>query len=102
MQHEMQDPPVAGYTDPRSQSRTAYRGYGDKLGESRIVSMPSAGQRLTLAIVSLGMFIVLVFGVFILSVLANAPNWAVIPIMLIFFLFSGVAVLINFFFNRSA
>lgn len=73
--------------------------YGEKLSAHAISTAATAGQRLALAIVSLAMLMVLIFGLTVFAAAANAPNWAVIPILFIIILFSAVAVIINIVFN---
>lgn len=57
---------------------------------------------MALAIVSLAMLMVLIFGLIVFAAATNAPNWAVIPILFIIVLFSAVAVIINIVFNRKS
>ena len=73
------------------------------------VGGPSAGQRLTLAIVSLifwmGMFLFVTFGIVTTlstSNLSSAPKF-LISIMLVFglLIFSGLVIFLNTLFNRS-
>ena len=72
------------------------------------VGGPSAGQRLTLAIISLilwmGMFMFITFGVVttLSSGLSSAPKF-LISVMLVFgmFLFTGLVIFLNVLFNRS-
>lgn len=76
--------------------------YGEKLSAHAISTAATAGQRLALAIVSLAMLMVLIFGLIVFAAATNAPNWAVIPILFIIVLFSAVAVIINIVFNRKS
>ena len=76
--------------------------YGEKLSTHAISTAATAGQRLALAIVSLAMLMALIFGLIAFAAAANAPNWAVIPILFIIILFSAVAVIINIVFNHKS
>lgn len=72
--------------------------YGQKLSGWNIAS---AGQRLTLAIVSLVLFMVMIFGLVLIAVAAHADMWAAIPIVIIILAFGAVAAIINLVFNRG-
>jgi len=74
---------------------------GQKLSWQDAMMHPSAGQRLALAIVSLVLFLILVFGLVGISVATQAAPWVVLPILFILVLFSVVAVVINVVFNRK-
>jgi hypothetical protein len=98
----------------RSRPETSYRsGYEEephhyqvppraKLSGNPSGAAATAGQRLALAIVSLAMLMVMVFGLIGIAIATNVPNWAIIPILFIIVLFSVVAVLINVVFNRRS
>ncbi|BCL78007.1 hypothetical protein ccbrp13_04720 [Ktedonobacteria bacterium brp13] len=103
MEQEMQNQaqPSYGYEGEQRQSPPGYQMYGQKLSEPVRGRAPTPGQRLALAIVSLVMLIILIFGLTSFAVASSAPNWAVIPIIFIFILFSAVAIAINLLFNRS-
>lgn len=104
MQQEMQHqtPPPFGYEGEQPSHLSPYQRNNDKLLVPMRGQAPTAGQRLALAIVSLGMLIFLIFGLTLFAALSNAPNWAVVPILFIFVLFAAVAVAINALFNRHA
>ncbi|HET9922103.1 MAG TPA: hypothetical protein VFQ30_19875 [Ktedonobacteraceae bacterium] len=74
--------------------------YGEKLSISPGGSPATAGQRLALAIASLVMLMILIFGLIFVAAAMQAPNWAVIPILFILVLFSSIVVIINMVFNR--
>jgi hypothetical protein len=76
--------------------------YGEKLSAQAISTAATAGQRLALAIVSLAMLMLTIFGLIGVAVATNAPSWAIFPIILIIVLFSAVAVIINIVFNRKS
>lgn len=87
----------------------AYGGYegthshhmsGEKLSMPAEKALPTATQRLILAIASLLMLMITIFGLTAIAALSNAPDWVVVPILLILMLFSAVAVIINVVFNR--
>lgn len=75
--------------------------YGEKLSLSPQRIAATAGQRLVLALASLVMLMMLIFGLIIFAAAMQAPNWAVIPILFIIVLFSATAVIINIVFNRQ-
>jgi hypothetical protein len=75
---------------------------GEKLSGQVMGVSPTAGQRLALAIVSLVMLMILIFGLIGIAVATQAPSWVIIPILLIIILFSSAAVIINVVFNRKA
>lgn len=74
---------------------------GEKLSGHALGWVPTAGQRLALAIASLVMFMVMTFGLIGLAIATQAPSWAVLPILFILVLFATVAVIINRVFNRK-
>jgi hypothetical protein len=93
--------PYYGYEGTPPPNNYTGNVYGQKLsgqGGSRIAS---AGQRLALAIVSLVLLTVVIFGLILIAEITQAPNWAVIPILMIIFLFGAVVTIINVIFNRS-
>ena len=75
--------------------------YGEKLAVSAVSSAPTAGQRLALAIVSLGMLIAVIFGLIAIAAATNASAWVIIPVLFIITLFAVAAVIINIVFNRK-
>ena len=74
--------------------------YRDKLSAPFIKSELTAGQRLALAIVSLGMFLFLTFGLVGIAVGTHADGWVVFPILFVLVLFTIIAAIINIAFNR--
>jgi hypothetical protein len=72
----------------------------EKLSGHAIGWVPTAGQRLALAIASLVMFMVMTFGLIVLAIATQAPPWVVLPILFILVLFATAAVIINIVFNR--
>ena len=93
----------------RSRPGTSYGGYegvphssvyGDKLSGHALDGAATAGQRLALAIVSLGMLMIMTFGLIGIAVATQAPAWAIAPILFILVLFASAAVIINIVFNR--
>ena len=75
---------------------------GQKLLWQDAVMHPTAGQRLALAIVSLVMFMIIIFGLVLIAVASNARPWVVLPILFILVLYSALAVIINIVFNRKS
>lgn len=104
MQQEMQQQaqPSPGYEGERTQNPVGYYAYGQKLVVPVSAQSATASQRLALALVSLCLLVLLIFGLVAFAVLDNAPNWAVVPILFIILLFSAVATAINMIFNRRA
>ena len=74
---------------------------GEKLSGQVMGVSATAGQRLALAIASLVMLMILIFGLIGIAVATQAPPWVIIPILLIIVLFSSAAVIINVVFNRK-
>ena len=72
---------------------------GQKLLRHDSVMHPTASQRLALAIVSLVMFMILIFGLALIAVASNAANWVVLPILFILLLYSALAAIINIVFH---
>ncbi len=75
---------------------------GQKLSWQDTIMHPTAGHRLTLALVSLVLFTIVIFGLIGIAVATRAPAWAVLPILFILVLFSALAVIINIVFNRTS
>jgi len=92
--------PAFVYEGEQAQNPSAYHMYGQKIVGAVSGQAPTAGQRLALAIVSLSLLIFLIFGLILFAAVSNTPNWAFVPILFIFVLFSAVATAINIVFNR--
>ncbi|HEV2656870.1 MAG TPA: hypothetical protein VGT82_18025 [Ktedonobacteraceae bacterium] len=85
---------------------TQHRSYdnnysGQKLSGQGMGRRASAGQRLALALVSLILLVIVIFGLVLIAAGTNVEGWVAIPILLIIFLFGAVATIINVVFNRS-
>ena len=91
-----------GYEEVPHGSYTSSSLHGQKLSWQDAIMHPTAGQRLTLAIVSLVMFLILIFGLVGITVATQAPAWVALPILFILFLFSALAGIINIVFNRKS
>ena len=91
-----------GFTYGRYEGMPFVSVQGEKLSGPTGGQAPTAGQRLALAIVSLAMLMLMTFGLIIIAISTEAPPWAVLPILLILFLFSAVAVIINVVFNNKS
>ena len=101
MQQEMQPQNhSAGYEGEQTHNPSAYYQYGQKISAPVSGLLATPGQRLALAIVSLSLLIVLIFGLITFAAVTGVPNWAVVPILFIIILFSAVATVINIVFNR--
>ena len=91
-----------GYEEVPHHSYSSSSSHGQKLSWQDAIMHPTAGQRLTLAIVSLVMFMILTFGLVGISVATQAAAWVVLPILFILILFSALAVIVNIVFNRKS
>ena len=91
-----------GYEEVPHESYTSSNLHGQKLSRQDAIMHPTAGQRLTLAIVSLVMFMILIFGLVGISAATQAPAWVAVPILFILVLFSFLAGIINIAFNRKS
>jgi hypothetical protein len=88
-----------GYEEVPHTSYSSSSTRGHKLVWQDAVMHPTAGQRFALAIVSLVMFLILIFGLVLLAITSNAEGWVVLPILLILALYTGLAITINAVFN---
>jgi len=90
-----------GYEEIPHENYTSSSTRGQKLLWNDAVMHATAGQRLALALVSLILFVILIFGLVLISVAANAAGWVVLPILAILILYVVLAAIINVAFNRS-
>jgi hypothetical protein len=88
-----------GYEEVPHNSYSSSSTRGQKLVWQDAVMHPTAGQRFALAIISLVMFLILIFGLVLLAITSNAEGWVVLPILLILALYTGLAITINAVFN---
>jgi len=88
----------SGYEGVSTHDESPFFTSGQKLSQ-RLGA--SAGQRLALAIVSLGMFVFMTFGLVLIAVISHADAWVTFPIVFILTLFAVAAIIINVVFNRS-
>jgi hypothetical protein len=88
----------------RDRPGLAYGGYenasftnaqGEKLSGPVRSQLPTAAQRLTIAIISLALFVLMTFGMIIIAAATEAPSWVIVPMLLILFLYSCIAIVIN-------
>ena len=93
---------TVGYEEVPHNSYTSSSTRGQKLVWQDAVMHPTAGQRFALAILSLVMFLVLIFGLVLLAITSNAEGWVVLPILLILALYTGLAITINAVFNSHS
>jgi hypothetical protein len=91
-----------GYEEASHNSYSSSSSRGHKLSWQDADMHATAGQRLALAIVSLAMFMVIIFGLVLLSIASNAAAWVVVPILFIIVLYSALAIVINVVFNRKS
>jgi hypothetical protein len=92
---------TVGYEEvPHDSSSSSIR--GQKLLWHDAVMHPTASQRLALAIISLVMFMILIFGLVLIAVTSNADSWVVLPILFILILYSALAACINIVFNGKS
>lgn len=96
--------PYTGYegTPPNNYSAGLY-GHGQKLSVPEMRQGQGSGPflRLVLALVSLVLLMMVIFGLILVAVDMRAPDWAVIPVLMIILLFGAVVAIINVAFNRS-
>ena len=92
-----------GFSSGTYEGTHRYNMYGDgeKLSAHRVGGSLTAGQRLTLAIASLVMIMIMTFGLIGISVATHPAGWIVFPILFILVLFTTAAVIINIVFNRG-
>ena len=93
---------TVGYEEVPRDSYSSSSIHGQKLLKHDAVMHPTAGQRLALAIVSLVLFMVLIFGLVLIAVTSNADSWVVLPILFILVLYSALAACINIVFNGKS
>jgi hypothetical protein len=91
-----------GYEEGPRDSYSSSSIRGQKLLWQDAVMHPTAGQRLALAIVSLVLFLILIFGLVLIAATSNADSWVVLPILFILILYSALAIIINIVFNRNS
>ena len=91
-----------GYEEVPRDSYFSSSSRGQKLSWQDADIHATAGQRLALAIVSLVLFMVIIFGLVLIAVTSNAAPWVVFPILFILVLYSALAVIINIVFNRKS
>jgi hypothetical protein len=75
--------------------------YGQKLSEPASVRIPTVGQRLLLAIVSLIMLMVMTFGLIIIGIAANIHSGGAFGVVIALTLFYVAVIIINVLFNRK-
>ena len=92
----------AGYEEVPHDRYSSSSIRGQKLVWQDAVIHPTAGQRLALAIVSLVIFLILIFGMVLIAVTSNTAGWVVLPILFILVLYTALAVIINIVFNRHS
>lgn len=92
-----------GFSSGTYEGAHHYHTYGDrdKLSPPLVRAELTAGQRLTLAIVSLVMIMIMTFGLVGIAVATQAAGWVVFPILFVLALFTAAVVIINIVFNRK-
>ena len=91
-----------GYEEVPHDSYSSSSIHGQKLSWQDTIMHPTAGQRLALALISLVMFLILIFGLVLIAVTSRTAGWVVLPILFILILYSVLAVIINIVFNRNS
>jgi hypothetical protein len=91
-----------GYEEVPHDSYSSSSLRGQKLLWQDTLIHPTASQRLALAIVSLVIFLILIFGLVLIAANSNTAGWVVLPILFILTLYSTLAVIINIVFNRRS
>ncbi len=91
-----------GYEEVPQNSYSSSSTRGQKLVWKDAVMHPTAGQRFVLAILSLVMFLILIFGLVLIAITSNAGGWVIVPILLILALYTGLAITINAVFSSHS
>lgn len=73
---------------------------GQKLSQDAPGQAPTVGQRLTLALVSLGMLMGMTTLLTVLATARSAPAWEVFPFLFVLTLFTAAVISINVAFSR--
>ena len=90
-----------GYADStRGEEASLSSAAGQKLILEASDQAPTVGQRLTLALVSLGMLMGMSTLLTILATARSAPSWVVFPFLFVLTLFTAAVVSINVAFSR--
>jgi len=84
-----------GYPSPSSMA-------GQKLIPDAPGQAPTVGQRLALALVSLGMLMGMCTFLTILATATRSPGWVVVPLLFVLTLFTAAVVSINVVFHRKS
>ena len=100
MGYESQGTAYGSAGDTRYEEAFPYSSAGQKLIQEAPGQAPTVGQRLTLALVSLGMLMGMSTLLTILAGAPSAPSWAVFSLLFVLTLFTTAAVSINVVFNR--
>jgi len=79
-----------------------YSSAGQKLIQDDPGQAPTIGQRLVLALVSLGMLMGMSTLLTILATATRAPGWVAVPLLFVLTLFTVAVVSINVVFNRRS
>jgi hypothetical protein len=75
--------------------------YGQKLSGPVSSTIPTPGQRLALAIVSLAMLMAMIFGLIIVGIATNAGAGGTVGLVFVLVLFFSAVITINALFNRK-
>jgi len=100
MGYESQGTAYGSAGDTRYEEAFPYSSAGQKLIQEAPSQAPTVGQRLTLALVSLGMLMGMSTLLTILATARNAPGWVVFPFLFVLTLFTVAVVCINVAFSR--
>src|SRR5579883_983637 len=92
----------AGYSYSGYEGTQGHHMSAEKLSLHPERVSPTATQRLILAIASLLMLMITIFGLSAIAALSEAPDWVIVPLLLILILFAAVVVIINVVFNRKS
>jgi hypothetical protein len=87
---------------PHNQSQSQFDiSYGQKLSPPTQNQIPSPGQRLALAIVSLGMMMGMIFGLIGIGIATNVSAGGTFGLIFVLILFFSAVVVVNALFNRK-
>ncbi len=100
MSYESQGTVYSSAGDTRYEEASPSNSAGQKLTREASGQAPTVGQRLTLALVSLGMLMGMSTLLTILATARSAPGWVVFLLLFVLTLFTAAVVSINVAFSR--
>ncbi|HAE81984.1 MAG TPA: hypothetical protein DDW33_14110 [Ktedonobacter sp.] len=101
MRDAWKDEPLGYAGDARYEEASLYSSAGQKLIREAPGQAPTAVQRLTLALVSLGMLMGTTILLTIVAAKTGAPGWVAFPFLFVLTVFTAAVVSINVVFNHG-